>query len=41
MDQLNFEKTNPRKGFVTMLPVIDLKPNDESCLHSTFLRVID
>ena len=33
--------TYPRKSEVTLLPIINLNPNDHSCIYSTLLFVID
>ena len=32
---------HPPKSNITMLPIIDLNPTDESCIYSTLLFVIE
>ena len=41
MDQLTSEKTNSPKNATTMLPLIDLNPNDESCKYSALIHITD
>ena len=38
MGQLTSEKTNAPKSTITVLPLIDFNPSDESCIYSTLLH---
>ena len=33
--------SHPRKAEVVMLPIIDLNPNDETCIYSVLLSIIE
>ena len=39
--QVYHKRAFPRKSEVTLLPIINLNPNDYSCIYSTLLFVID
>ena len=41
MEQLTYEKINSPKSTITMLPLIDLNPSDESCIYSTLIHIIN
>ena len=35
MQQVTNERSSPEKSAISFLPIIDLNPSDETCLHST------
>ena len=41
MQELLKSETPVQKSTITFLPIIDLNPNDESCIYSTLLFVIE
>ena len=41
MQELLKNETPVQKSTITFLPIIDLNPNDENCIYSTLLFVID
>ena len=41
IQKTNKKKTNSLKSTITMLPLIDLNPSDESCIYSTLIKIIE
>ena len=41
MEKISPGCSNPEKFSITMLPLIDMNPGDESCIYSTLLYIID